>query len=149
MSDDHIAPLLARIDEAFDHDLAPVPESVLSAARAAFGWRDIDARLAELQFDSASDELVGVRGTVTERRSFRFGIDDAVIRVHLTDATMVVMVEPPVSTVCRVTSGAGEGVTIEHRTDDLGELVIDAPDLPVRVDVDLPSGRTVTPWMTG
>ena len=68
------------------------------------------------------------------------------IRVHLTPITLVVMVEPPLSVACRV---ATEDGTDEHRTDELGELVVDAPDLPLRVEVDLPSGTVVTPWITG
>jgi hypothetical protein len=147
MSDD--APMLDRIGDAFDHDLAPVPSHLLGAARDAFAWRLADAQLAELLFDSANDELVGVRGAATDRRSFRFGADDFVIRVHLTDATMVVMIEPPLSVTCRIASESGEHRTDEHRTDELGELVVDAPALPVRIEVDLPSGTFATPWITG
>ena len=56
------------------------------------------------------------------------------------------MVEPPLSVACRVTTEDG---TTEHRTDELGELAVDAPDLPMRIEVDLPSGTIVTPWITG
>ena len=38
--------------------------------------------------------------------------------------------------------------TTEHRTDELGELAVDAPDLPLRLEIDLPSGTTITPWIT-
>jgi hypothetical protein len=51
--------------------------------------------------------------------------------------------------VCRITSGAGDGATDAHRTDDLGELVVDVPEQPIRVELDLPSGTIVTPWITG
>jgi hypothetical protein len=47
-----------------------------------------------------------------------------------------------------VASGA-DGSVVEHRTDELGELVVDAPDLPIRIEVDLPGGTVVTPWVTG
>lgn len=138
--------MLARIAAAFDRDLPPIPPHLSAAARDAIHWRRADAVLAELTFDSATDELVGVRGTGTERRSFRYAAGEAVIRIHLTDATMVVIVEPPLEVVCRVATSGGKPV--EHRTDDDGELVIDAPDLPVRVEVDLPDGTVVTPWIT-
>ncbi len=137
--------LLARIGNAFD-DLEPIPARLTDAAKAAFGWRRADAELAELLFDSANEELVGVRGSTSDRRSFRFGADDFVLRVHLTPSTLIVMVEPPVSVPCRVTTGEHGD---EHRTDDFGELVVDAPDLPARVEIDLPSGTVVTPWITG
>jgi hypothetical protein len=63
--DEHAADeLLGRLGEAL---LAadPVPERVLAGARAAFTWRTIDAELAELVFDSAT-EPTGVRGGVED-----------------------------------------------------------------------------------
>jgi hypothetical protein len=138
--------LLERIDAAFDRDLPPIPAHLSAAALDAYAWRMVDARLAELLFDSANDALEGVRGTSTERRSFRFGAGEFVIRVHLTPATLIVMVEPPLSVGCRV---ASERSSSDHRTDELGELVVDVPDLPLRIGVDLPNGTVVTPWITG
>ena len=48
----------------------PVPPDVRRAARAAFALRRLDAELAELTFDSWSDdrELVGVRGPAGARQ---------------------------------------------------------------------------------
>lgn len=150
MSDGTRDTLLERIRDAFEHDLDPIPARLTAAAVDAFAWRSADARLAELLFDSAGSELVGIRGTATERRSFRFGADDLVIRVHLTAATLIIMVEPPLSVGCRVATDDGAtGVTTDHRTDELGELVLDAPELPFRIEIDLPSGKVVTPWITG
>ncbi len=140
--------LIRRIGEAFDHDLPPVPEHLSAAALDAFQWRRADAVLAELLFDSASDELVGVRGGSNGRRSFRYGAGDFVIRVHLTGSTMIVMIEPPLAVDCRVTSGP-DGEVDEYRTDELGELVIDAPEFPVRLELDLPGIDVATPWITG
>lgn len=145
MSDASDAPLLARLSDAFD-ELEPVPPHLTEAARSAFAWRRADAALAELLFDSATDELVGIRGTASDRRSFRFGHGDYVIRVHLTQATMIVMVEPPLSVECRVTTDDGVDVL---RTDEYGELAVAAPELPARIEVDLPGGAVVTPWITG
>lgn len=146
MSADGHRRMIQRIDAAFDRDLPPIPAHLTAAARDAYAWRTVDVQLAELLFDSANDALVGVRGTSTERRSFRFGAGEFVIRVHLTPATLIVMVEPPLSVGCRV---VGEQSSRDHRTDELGELVVDAPDLPVRIEVDLPNGTVVTPWITG
>jgi hypothetical protein len=146
IDDDGDDQMLNRIAAAFDRDLPPVPAALSDAARDAFQWRRADAILAELTFDSATDELVGVRGGGTERRSFRFSAGESVIRIHLTAATMIVMIEPPLSVACRVASGDGEPV--EHQTDDYGELAVDAPVFPIRVEVDLPDGTVVTPWIT-
>lgn len=138
--------LLDRIDDAFERDLGDPPERLLVAARQAFSWRVVDNELAELLFDSANEELVGVRGTSTDRRSFRFSAHDVVIRVHLTPSSLVTMVEPPMSVTCRVVTETG---TTTHHTDDMGELAVDAPDLPVRVEVEAPAGTIVSPWIIG
>jgi hypothetical protein len=141
--------LIEQISAAFD-ELPPVPPVLHSAALEAFQWRRADVEIAELLFDSASEELVGVRGTSTDRRSFRYRAGDFVIRVHLTAATMIVMLEPPLSVACRIASGErGEATIVDHRTDELGELVIDVPNLPVRVELDLPGGTVATPWIIG
>lgn len=142
--------LIRRISDAFDRDLPPIPDRLSGVANDAFQWRRADVALAELLFDSAQEDLVGVRGTTTERRSFRYAAGGAVLRVHLTAATMIVMVEPPLSVTCRIESGGADGgTTDEYRTDELGELVVDAPALPARVEIDLPGGTYATSWITG
>ena len=145
--DPEFRPLLEQLADAFDDErLEPIPPRLSAAAQDAYAWRRADAELAELLFDSASDTLVGVRGTTTDRRSFRSASGDFAIRVHLTDVSLIVMIEPPLSVGCTVDSGRGSE---QHRTDDMGELVVDAPELPLRLEVELPSGDVVTPWITG
>jgi hypothetical protein len=143
---DELESILSRLDDAFEHVLEPVPVRLSDAARQAFAWRLIDQQLATLIDDSSESELVGIRGAASDRRSFRFGAADVVIRVHLTPDTLIVMLEPPLAIDCRVVT---EQSATDHRTDELGELVIDAPQVPVRIEVDLPGGRFVTPWITG
>jgi hypothetical protein len=142
--------MLDRIAAAFERDLPTIPPTLSHAARDAFQWRRADAHLAELLFDSASEELVGIRGGGAQRRSFRYSAGDVVVRAHLSDATLIVMIEPPLSVVCRVTSTteAGAPRSVEYHTDELGELAVDAPELPARFEFDLPSGTFVTPWIT-
>ena len=137
--------MLERIDDAFER-LPPVPPELQAAARSAFEWRRADAALAELLFDSANEELIGVRGTTSDRRSFRFAVNDVVIRVHLTPATLIVMIEPPLSVPCRIVTEDG---TEELRTDEYGEIAVTAPQVPFRFEAELPSGDIVTPWITG
>ena len=145
--DPEFRPLIEQLGDAFDDaNLAPIPPRLSAAARDAYAWRRADAELAELLFDSAADTLVGVRGTTTDRRSFRYASGDFAIRVHLTDVSLIVMIEPPVAVDCQVDTAHGSE---QHRTDDLGELVVDAPELPLRLEIELPSGTVVTPWITG
>lgn len=136
--------ILARIASAFD-DVPATPDRLVAAAREAFAWRRADAELAQLLDDSADAQLAGVRGSASARRAYRYGAGEFVVRVHVTEATLIVMVEPPLSVVCRVVT---QDETNEHRTDELGELAVDAPDLPLRLEIDLPSGTTITPWIT-
>ena len=140
-------PLLDQLADAFDDaHLEPIPPRLSAAARDAYTWRRADAELAELLFDSASDTLVGVRGTTTDRRSFRYASGQFAIRVHLTDVSLIIMIEPPLSVACTVDSAHGGE---QHQTDELGELVVDAPELPLRLEIELPGGNVVTPWITG
>jgi hypothetical protein len=144
--DPEFRPMLEQLADAFDDaHLEPIPQRLSAAARDAYSWRRADAELAELLFDSASDTLVGVRGTATDRRSFRYASGDFAIRVHLTDVSLIVMIEPPLAAACRIDSGHASE---QHRTDELGELVVDAPELPLRLEVELPNGTVVTPWIT-
>ena len=69
--------LAARVD--------PVPPELLRGAVEAFAWRDIDAELAELVFDSLAelDEAVLVRGS-PERRMLSFAGGGLTIDVEVT-----------------------------------------------------------------
>jgi len=59
--------LMARLAEAFGAE-QPLPLEVAEAAKAVYTWRTIDAELAELVFDSATDALSGVRTASTDRQ---------------------------------------------------------------------------------
>jgi hypothetical protein len=66
--------LLSRLREGLNQS-DPVPSDVAEFAKAAFSWRDIDAELAELDFDSIDEDVpAGVRSTATARMvSFQAG----------------------------------------------------------------------------
>lgn len=69
-SDDELVARLSRLAAVAD----PVPELLLSAARAAFGLRELDARVAELVRDSAIDlPVTAVRGPGPRMLSFESG----------------------------------------------------------------------------
>lgn len=68
--DDELAGWLASVVAHAD----PVPEPLLDAARAAYGLRDLDARVAELVRDSAVDAPAAlVRGDGRRLLSFETG----------------------------------------------------------------------------
>lgn len=60
-----------------------VPASVIEAAKASFTWRTVDAELAELVFDSAAEELVGVRSTPDSTRQMTFRAPGVEIEVAI------------------------------------------------------------------
>lgn len=62
-----LADLAAAIDAA-----DPVPDAVLEAAKVSYTWRTVDAELAELVFDSAVEELAGVRSGEESTRQITF-----------------------------------------------------------------------------
>ncbi|MGH9269940.1 MAG: hypothetical protein ACRDZ2_01565, partial [Ilumatobacteraceae bacterium] len=63
VTDDQLQELLGRALRAAE----PLPDKVVTGARAAWTWRTIDEELAELVFDSAT-ELTGVRSEDTARQ---------------------------------------------------------------------------------
>jgi hypothetical protein len=79
-------------DDKLEHELRqlaarldPVPPELVQAAADAFSWRNIDAELAELVFDSlqAADEAALVRGS-PDRRMVSFSTPDLTIDVEVT-----------------------------------------------------------------
>jgi hypothetical protein len=78
-ADDELISRLRRIAAEAD----PLPEALISAARAAFALRDVDARVAELVRDSVLDAPVtAMRGGDTRMLSFEAG--DTVIECEVT-----------------------------------------------------------------
>jgi hypothetical protein len=78
----------------------PVPPEFLDAAAAAFAWRDIDAELAELVFDSLADadDAALVRGSA-DRRLISFAGGGLTIDVEVTSTgqarTVMGQIAPP------------------------------------------------------
>jgi hypothetical protein len=79
--DDELEEELRRLAARVD----PVPPELLHGAAGAFAWRDIDAELAELVFDSLidSDEATLVRGS-PDRRLVSFAAGGLTIDVEVT-----------------------------------------------------------------
>jgi hypothetical protein len=76
--------------------LAPVPESFLAAGRAAFAWHNIDAELAALSYDSATD-LAGAttRAEPAALRSLTFDTTRLTIELEIIDDVLHGQLVPP------------------------------------------------------
>lgn len=124
----------------------PVPDDVVSGARAAFTWRTIDQELAELVFDSSVD-LAGVRSTTLERQlTFRTASGESEIELMMTGddgRRLVGQIIPPEQRQVRlvVDDGFDRGGAFEERvdreqSDALGRFTFDAvPTRPLRIEI--------------
>lgn len=93
MNDEQLLRRLAAALDAAD----PLPEAVVAAAKASFTWRTIDAELAALVFDSAAEELVGVRSAeATRQMTFRTpGVEIEVAVVTEPNRRLIGQLVPP------------------------------------------------------
>jgi hypothetical protein len=101
-----------------------VPSDVAAFAKAAFTWRDIDAELAELDFDSADEEVpAGVRSSTTLRMiSFQAGQWMIDIEYDEAAGRLIGATSPPARyTVELHTSGA----SFTTESDDMGRFTAD------------------------
>lgn len=101
----------------------PVPEDVTAFAVAAFSWRDIEAELAEISFDSLDEaELSGVRGP-NDVRMLSFETPDLGLDFeYRTGGRLVGQIDPPQAATIELHQG-GEVATVE--ADDLGRFAFD------------------------
>jgi hypothetical protein len=135
--------LAARVD--------PVPPELLHAATGAFAWRDIDAELAELVFDSLADldEAALVRGS-PERRLLSFAGGGLTIDVEVTVTgparTVMGQVAPPWRGQVELRRSQGT-VTIE--ADELGRFASGPlPPGPLSLRLRTEDGApVVTDWL--
>ena len=128
--DDGLLELLGRALRAAE----PVPEQVITGARAASTWRTIDEELAELVFDSAL-ESSGVRSEETARQlTFRgSGVEIEVMVVDDAERRLVGQLVPPHETNVHLT--VGDHVD-EQRSDRFGRFTFEGVGTgPVRLSV--------------
>ena len=126
----------------------PVPGDVVSAAKAAWTWRTVDAELAEL----LEEETLAVRsGTST---AFAYAVAGVVIDVEVEGTTVLGQVgdasgEPVGATVVVEVAGT-DGIrhVVEADIDEAGAFRAAVTPGRTRVAVSLPDGRRiVTPWL--
>jgi hypothetical protein len=130
----------------------PVPESVVSDAKALFALRDLDAELAQLVADSLVDEpAVLTRALISDVRMLSFAHDDVTIELDIdTDP-----VTGRISLRGIVAGGTGELVLV--RTGERvpiplvdGQFALSlAVGGPIRLELREDSGRRITTsWIT-
>jgi hypothetical protein len=100
----------------------PVPAKVTDFAKAALGWRRLDAELAELLEDSVleSESTALTRGG--GGRSLTFRTDDLTIDVEIQDGHLLGQLAPPPAAASVELQGEDGAVTASVETDGLGRF---------------------------
>ncbi|MEH0970690.1 hypothetical protein V6U77_06080 [Micromonospora sp. CPCC 205546] len=128
----------------------PVPEEFLAAARAAFGWRSVDAELAlaELTFDSACDpEPAGLTRSTGSARTLTFRAGAVVVEVEVTPSGVVGQLSPARGG--RVTARTSAGPYEEVPVDAVGYFSMTAPPAgPVQLCARTTEYAVATAWVS-
>jgi hypothetical protein len=152
--DDH-EQLVDELRDLFSVD-DPVPPLVTQAAKAALGWRRLDAELAELLADSALDAetLAVARGSRATLRSMSFSAGRLTIDVEIhgegDDRVALGQLSPPGRATIEVQSAdQAESTTVE--SDSLGRFRTKLPasgSIRLRVAADPAQANWVeTSWI--
>jgi hypothetical protein len=134
--------------------LDPVPAELIQAATAAFGWRNVDAELAELVLDSLLDRpgAALVRGSGGPRL-LHFRADLLTIEVEVTGTGSACELIGQVFPAQRAGLEIRHGAQVDHAAiDDLGRFRVEfVPAGPVSLYCRPASGGTgtavVTDWI--
>lgn len=144
MADDELLEVLGHVLDTVD----PVPPQVTEYAKAGFGWRNIDAELAELVYDSATEDLVGVRSEGEARQvTFRAPGVEIEVAVLAEDTRRIVgQLVPPQSATIELRYAQERQTT---RSDSLGRFTFhDVPTGPISLRCDLGGDQSVqTDWL--
>jgi hypothetical protein len=136
--------LLAALGEVLAADEPLAADTAALVEREAFAFRSVDAELAELLYDTAVEEVAGVRGGGP--RSLSFAIAGHELDVELQpDDTIVGRVSPPDVDVS-VESPSG---TLDVQLDRLGRFIAAVPGTRLRflLSAAASARRIVTPWI--
>ena len=137
-------------DDVFDElrsalsEADAVPDDVLQAAKDSFTWRTVDVELAELAFDSAIDELAGVRAASAADRQLTFRADDVELEIMVDGRRISGQLVPTQAATIELVAG---GAISHADVDDLGSFFFDdvAPG-PIRLTIQAGEQTIATEW---
>jgi hypothetical protein len=124
----------------------PIPEWVSRGAAGSVTWARIDAELAELVFDSAVEDLAGVRSEAGPRLlSFRAPEIEVEVTVEEGVRRLIGQVVPPQELDIEL---VGPAIAVATRTDPLGRFTFDrVPEGPLSLRCLTVGGVVQTQWM--
>lgn len=130
------------------HQSDPVPPVVAEFAAALFSWRDIDAELAELAFDSIDEDVpAGVRSSTAERMvSFEVGRWNIDLEYNEDTRILLGSISPEANFTVELHR---RGALSSAECDELGRFRFeDVARGPASLVVRFPDGSTVkTTWI--
>ena len=139
--DDRLLDLLGQAMAATE----PVPSALTDDAQAVFTWRTIDAELLALGFDSAVDELAGVRSASTTARLLRFGAGEVEVEVDVLDGYLDGVVVG--TAVAKVSLERPNRSVVNVDVDEHGRFrFLDVSPGPVRFRLGEGAQRMLTEW---
>ncbi|WP_367319354.1 hypothetical protein [Streptomyces sp. HUAS ZL42] len=125
--------------------LDPVPAELRRIAVEAYALHDLDARIAELTFDSLVD-AIPVRGATDVPRMLTFHTGQLTVDVEVTAEGLMGQVLPPQTAGIEVLSGPQTGVTLT--ADSMGRFTSDAPPTgPFALRLRTGDEVVVTEWL--
>jgi hypothetical protein len=128
---------------------AEVPAGFVAAGKAAFTWRNVDAELAALGFDSAvAPAAAGTRAEQATLRALTFVASRLTVEVEVTADALLGQVVPPTAGEVEVHGVKGPAGTAA--IDEIGWFVVrPVPARMVRLHLRTTDGQSVlTPWVT-
>jgi len=149
--DERLLRELRRLTEELD----PVPDEVTGFARAALGWRRIDAELAEILSDSALDpeSLAATRAGAQRARSVVFHTTELEIGLEIHDLDPGVLLLGQLAPPARAEIGVQHHdatIEIAVETDSLGRFRIElarAGRIRLRITRPTPATTIETSWI--
>lgn len=142
--------LMAALQEAFRAE-QDVPREFIEAGQAAYTWRNVDAELAALTFDSATELATAaapVRSAEASPRFLTFSSADLTIELEIGADAIVGQIVPPQAGHADACPASGPAASTE--IDEIGCFVIrPLPASPFRLHCHASSGiSALTTWIT-
>jgi hypothetical protein len=136
--------LLDELRAALQKAGSPTP-TMTAAGHAAYSWGSVDAELAALTHDSATDDLAAVRGPSASPRALVFTGAQVSVEVEWTETSLAGQLVPPTSG--EVTLWGPDGQLAAASADELGCFDFERPPSGlVRLRCRMPSGLLLTDW---
>jgi hypothetical protein len=139
--------LLAALREAM-RARESVPAWFVETGKNAYAWHNIDAELAQLTYDSHSDERLAAatRSETASIRALTFTSAQLSIELEVSENSLLGQITPPQTGTLEIHTTAG---TITTTVDEIGLFAVDPkPDSSFRLRCRTPGGTDVmTGWI--